>query len=112
MKKVVGLSVSALIALGLFAGCGTDGAEGESADQNEADQVAASEAGEENRSYSYDVDPVDYEPIEPHKDLDQEPIPVKQERIGENEVNIEMTAQITDIEIAPGIDYKTWNFNG
>jgi nitrite reductase (NO-forming) len=112
MKKVIGLSLSALIALGLFAGCGTDDVEGENADQNENDQVTASESGEENRTYSYDVDPADYEPIEPHKDLDQEPVPVKQERVSENEVNIEMTAQVTDIEIAPGIEYKTWNFNG
>ncbi|MGO4890692.1 multicopper oxidase domain-containing protein, partial [Anaerobacillus sp. MEB173] len=44
--------------------------------------------------------------------LSQEPTPVKIERIGPNEVNIEMTAQVTDIEIAPGIVYNTWNFNG
>lgn len=112
MKKVIGLSLSALIALGLFAGCGTEVEESENAEQNGDEGVTASASNEENRSYAYDVDPVDYEPIEPHKDLNQEPVPVKQERIGENEVNIEMTAQVTDIEIAPGIEYKTWNFNG
>ena len=112
MKKAVGLSLSAIIALGLFAGCGTEITESESADQNDDQQVTASASDGENRSYSYDVDPADYEPIEPHKDLNQEPTPVKMERVGENEVNIEMTAQVTDIEIAPGLTYNTWNFNG
>ncbi|MBE4908358.1 multicopper oxidase domain-containing protein [Bacillus luteolus] len=52
------------------------------------------------------------EVIAPHKDLNQEPIPVKIERIGENEVNVEMTSQITDIEISPDYNYKAWTFNG
>src|SRR5690625_30502 len=111
MKKAVSLGLGAIIVLVLLlAGCGTEGAVNENEDQNEGEQVTASDG--EDRTYAYDADPMDYEPIEPHKDLDQEPVPVKQERIGENEVNIEMTAQITDIEIAPGIEYKTWNFNG
>src|SRR5690625_720891 len=102
MKKVVGLSLSLIIALGLLlAGCGTDGAAGENEDQNGDENVSTSASDGEDRTYAYDADPMDYEPIEPHKDLNQEPVPVKQERIGENEVNIEMTAQITDIEIAP-----------
>ncbi|MEW9050049.1 MAG: multicopper oxidase domain-containing protein [Neobacillus sp.] len=50
--------------------------------------------------------------IEPHKSLNQEPIPVKIERVGEHEVNVEMTAQITDIEITKGNNYKAWTFNG
>jgi nitrite reductase (NO-forming) len=29
-----------------------------------------------------------------------------------NVVNIEMTAQVTDIEIAPGVTYNAWTFNG
>lgn len=77
-------------------------------DLDSKENVVAASGG----SYSFEVEPSDYEAIEPHKDLNQEPVPVKMERIGENEVNIEMTSQITDIEIAPGIDYKTWNFNG
>jgi nitrite reductase (NO-forming) len=52
------------------------------------------------------------EVIAPHKDLNQEPIPVKIERIGENEVNVEMTSQITNIEISPDYNYKAWTFNG
>ena len=52
------------------------------------------------------------EVIKPHQGLNQEPTPIKIERVGENEVNVEMTAQITDIEIAPGEFYKAWTFNG
>ncbi|PAE44543.1 multicopper oxidase domain-containing protein [Bacillus sp. 7884-1] len=50
--------------------------------------------------------------IEPHKNLNQKPIPVNIERVGEHEVNIDMTAQITDIEISKGNLYKAWTFNG
>lgn len=50
--------------------------------------------------------------IEPHKDLNQAPTPLKMERVGEHEVNVEMTAQITDIEIDKGKIYKAWTFNG
>jgi nitrite reductase (NO-forming) len=50
--------------------------------------------------------------IEPHKDLNQPPVPVKIDRVGENVVNVEMTAQITDIEISKGNMYKAWTFNG
>jgi nitrite reductase (NO-forming) len=50
--------------------------------------------------------------IKPHKNLNQEPIPVKIERVGEHEVNVEMTAQITDIEITKDNNYKAWTFNG
>ncbi|MGG1679377.1 multicopper oxidase domain-containing protein [Neobacillus sp. NRS-1170] len=48
----------------------------------------------------------------PHEHLNQKPTPVKINRIGEHEVNIEMTAQITDIEISKGDVYKAWTFNG
>lgn len=49
--------------------------------------------------------------ITPHKGLNQEPVPVKMERDGKD-VFIEMTTQITDIEIEPGYEYKAWTFNG
>ncbi|MCL6572918.1 MAG: multicopper oxidase domain-containing protein [Bacillus sp. (in: Bacteria)] len=48
----------------------------------------------------------------PHEDVNQKPIPLKIDRISEHEVNIEMTAQITDIEISKGDIYKAWTFNG
>jgi nitrite reductase (NO-forming) len=50
--------------------------------------------------------------IAPHKNLNQKPTPVNIERVGEHEVNIDMTAQITDIEITKGNMYKAWTFNG
>lgn len=50
--------------------------------------------------------------FEPHKNVNQKPTPLKMERIGEHEVNIEMTSQITDIEISKGNIYKAWTFNG
>src|SRR5690625_1535110 len=49
--------------------------------------------------------------FEPHKALNQEPVPIEIERDGKD-VYVEMTAQITDIEIAPGQTYKAWTFNG
>lgn len=50
--------------------------------------------------------------IKPHENMNETPTPVKMTRTGEHEVNIEMTAQITDIEIDKGTTYKAWTFNG
>lgn len=50
--------------------------------------------------------------VGPHEGINQEPVPVNVERVSETEVNIEMTSQITDIEIANGKIYKAWTFNG
>ncbi|KYD31983.1 Copper-containing nitrite reductase [Geobacillus stearothermophilus] len=47
-----------------------------------------------------------------HKGLNQAPVPLKMERVGPHDVHIEMTAQITDIEIDKGKIYKAWTFNG
>lgn len=52
------------------------------------------------------------EVIAPHKGVNQAPIPAQIDRVGENEVNVKMTAQITDIEIDKGNIYKAWTFNG
>jgi nitrite reductase (NO-forming) len=49
---------------------------------------------------------------EPQKGVYQKPTPIKIARIGEHEVNIEMTAQITNIEINKGEKYQAWTFNG
>lgn len=51
------------------------------------------------------------EVIEPHQELNQEPVPIEIERDGKD-VYVDMTAQITDIEIAPEQTYKAWTFNG
>ncbi|HLO12874.1 MAG TPA: multicopper oxidase domain-containing protein [Pseudoneobacillus sp.] len=48
----------------------------------------------------------------PHEHINQKPTPIKINRVGEHEVNVEMTAQITDIEISEGDVYKAWTFNG
>jgi nitrite reductase (NO-forming) len=48
----------------------------------------------------------------PQKGINQKPVPLKIKRVGEHEVNIEMTAQITNIEISKGEIYKAWTFNG
>jgi nitrite reductase (NO-forming) len=50
--------------------------------------------------------------IGPHENVNQKPTPIKINRIGEHEVNVEMTSQITDIEISKGDMYKAWTFNG
>lgn len=50
--------------------------------------------------------------LRPHEKLNQKPTPIKIERTSPHAVQIQMTAQITDIEIAPGEKYKAWTFNG
>lgn len=45
------------------------------------------------------------------KKVNQAPIAPKIKRDG-NTVNIEMTAQVTNIEIAKGVTYNAWTFNG
>lgn len=49
---------------------------------------------------------------QPNKDQNQKPTPIVIKRMGPHEVKIEMTAQITNIEIAQGDTYKAWTFNG
>ncbi len=106
-QKVSFLTIGLVASVLLLSACG-ENTENVNADVNsDSEESIASED-----SYNFEAEPSDYDAIDPHKDLNQEPVPVKMERIGENEVNIEMTSQITDIEIAPGIEYKTWNFNG
>jgi nitrite reductase (NO-forming) len=50
--------------------------------------------------------------MKPQKGVNQKATPIKVNRIGEHEVNIEMTAQITNIEINKGENYQAWTFNG
>lgn len=84
--------VSAALSFALLAGCGTSNIE----NNQQADQVKETKTSE----------------FAPHKNINQKPTPIKIERVGEHEVNIEMTAQITDIEISKGEMYKAWTFNG
>lgn len=80
--------------------------------------LSACDQGVENNSSASKVptekvsaEEVETDAFEPHQGLNQEPVPLKIERDGK-EVYIEMTTQITDIEIAPGYTYKAWTFNG
>jgi nitrite reductase (NO-forming) len=49
---------------------------------------------------------------EQQKGVSQKPVPIKIDRIGAHEVKVEMTAQITNIEINKGETYHAWTFNG
>jgi nitrite reductase (NO-forming) len=97
MKKVLAVGLSGIVVAVLLAGCGDASVN----TSKENSSVAATTVTEEVA-----------EVFGPHKDLNQEPVPLKVERVGEHEVNVEMTAQITDIEIAKGKMYKAWTFNG
>lgn len=50
--------------------------------------------------------------ISTHEGINQPPTPLVLNRTGDHDVYVEMTAQITDLEIAPGVKYKGWTFNG
>ncbi|MHC0035457.1 multicopper oxidase domain-containing protein [Pseudoneobacillus sp. C159] len=96
MRKKM-LKSSIIATLILLSACSANSSS-EKADQTSAPKVASA--------------PTNSNIIEPHKDLNQPPVPVKMERVGKNVVNVEMTAQITDIEISEGNMYKAWTFNG
>lgn len=101
-KKSIVLLITASLSLGLVA-CG-----GQEVD---VDKLRTEIKKEVKNELETDKNKT-MEIIAPHKDLNQKPVPLKMERVGKNEVNIEMTAQITDIEIAKGKIYKAWTFNG
>lgn len=54
--------------------------------------------------------PADDAPAEPER-VHQQPVEPIVRRSG-NDVYIEMTAQVTDVEIAQGVIYNAWTFNG
>ncbi|HLS06673.1 MAG TPA: multicopper oxidase domain-containing protein, partial [Bacillota bacterium] len=65
----------------------------------------------DDKSVHAEVKAHEIDVIEPHKGLNQEPVPLNIERDGKD-VYVEMTTQVTDIEIEPGYMYKAWTFNG
>lgn len=95
------ISVGSLL-VALTVACSGDANVDEEGNGNSNENEVSATSGDENM----------VEAIGPHEGLNQEPAPVKMERIGDNEVNIEMTSQITDIEIDKGLTYKAWTFNG
>jgi nitrite reductase (NO-forming) len=100
MKKRLNVLVSAVLSVSLLSACGTgsDEVKQPSLKKEEVTKTA-------NHAVHSAVIPA-------HKDLNQKPIPLKIERVGEHDVNVEMTAQITEIEIDKGNFYKAWTFNG
>ncbi len=98
MNKGVKILLTSALGIGLLTGCNQQAADSKNSKEMEQ-KVLAAEKGE-------------VEVIKPHQGLNQEPIPLKMERVGPNEVNVEMTSQITDIEIDKGKMYKAWTFNG
>lgn len=98
---VVGILFLAVI---LLAACNTADMEGKL--DSKTDRKTSQTAEEEK------TDESDIQNVGPHEGVNQEPIPINVERTSEHEVEIDMTAQITDVEIDEGEMYKAWTFNG
>jgi nitrite reductase (NO-forming) len=96
LKKSVLILLTSALGIGLLTGCNLQ------ADSNNKDMEQKVLASEKSGT----------EVIKPHQGLNQEPTPIKIERVGKSEVNVEMTSQITDIEIDKDKMYKAWTFNG
>lgn len=100
MRRKISIFLSLMLVTLLLAGCGTQ------TTKNQANRGSIETAQATNTVSNED------QIFGPHQGLNQEPIPVKIERVGEHEVNIEMTAQITDIPLSKNKTYKAWTFNG
>lgn len=92
---VVGLSTAAL----LLSGCASD------TDKQEVSPNL------EKVVKTVNAETQSVEVIKPHKDINDSPVPLEMKRDGKD-VYVTMTAQITDIEIEKGYNYKAWTFNG
>ncbi|RTR27824.1 nitrite reductase [Robertmurraya yapensis] len=96
MNKGVKILLTSALGIGLLTGCN------QQADSKDNETEHKAMAAETSTTAV----------IKPHEGLNQEPTPLKIERVGPAEVNVEMTSQITDIEIDKGKIYKAWTFNG
>ncbi|MEQ6388801.1 multicopper oxidase domain-containing protein [Bacillaceae bacterium S4-13-58] len=103
MKKfnLVGLIFSVVFLLFTIVGCSSDNEDQAKNDNNQKQDTNDVVQAEETQSTIF----------APHKDVNQEPVPLKMERNG-SDVYIEMTSQITDIPITKDFIYKAWTFNG
>ncbi|KAF6510966.1 MULTISPECIES: multicopper oxidase domain-containing protein [Geobacillus] len=97
MKRNVSTLLSVALVASLLAACSNGG--GEAKAENKNGTAATTQQSAANM-------------LAAHKGLNQAPVPLKMERVGPHDVHIEMTAQITDIEIDKGKIYKAWTFNG
>ncbi len=84
---------AAMAAILILSGCTGSGGE-QKANNNADSAVAAQETAEDV------VERINQPPVDPIVERDG------------NVVNIELTAQLTDIEIAKGVIYNAWTFNG
>ncbi|SHF88642.1 nitrite reductase (NO-forming) [Ornithinibacillus halophilus] len=100
MKKFgYGVVVTLSAAILLSACSGADGAKQELSPEND------------NAINTVQAEEMEPAVFQPHEGLNDAPIPLDMERDG-TDVYINMTAQITDIEIEEGYNYKAWTFNG
>ncbi|MGO4890648.1 hypothetical protein ACJ2A9_23180, partial [Anaerobacillus sp. MEB173] len=67
MKKALGLSASAMLALALLVGCGAQSTSEEKVEEKVDQSVEIEQTSTSGGSYSYEVNPEDYEPIAPHQ---------------------------------------------
>ncbi|AST00323.1 nitrite reductase [Geobacillus thermocatenulatus] len=98
MKRRMSSLLSAALAASLLAAC-SNGGGGEAKAEKKNGTAATTQQPVANM-------------LAAHKGVNQAPVPLKMEQIGPHDVRVEMTAQITDIEIDKGKTYKAWTFNG
>ncbi|MED5012715.1 multicopper oxidase domain-containing protein, partial [Geobacillus stearothermophilus] len=98
MKRNVSTLLSVALVASRLAAC-SNGGGGEAKAENKNGTAATTQQSAANM-------------LAAHKGLNQAPVPLKMERVGLHDVRVEMTAQITDIEIDKGKIYKAWTFNG
>lgn len=93
MNKSVVIGLSVVLLTGLLSGCGR------------TSEIPADAASQTDPKPASQV-------LTAHQGVNHPPVPVKIERLNDHEVKVEMTAQVTDIEIDKGVIYKAWTFNG
>ncbi|WJQ07858.1 hypothetical protein [Geobacillus sp. DSP4a] len=93
MKQRMSSLLSVALAASLLAAC-SNGGGGEAKAENKNGTAATTQQSAANM-------------LAAHKGVNQAPVPLKMERVGPHDVHIEMTAQITDIEIDKGKTYYT-----
>ncbi|MFB4167851.1 multicopper oxidase domain-containing protein [Virgibacillus sp. JSM 102003] len=104
--KKLGAIVTVLILSLLITACGSDQVKKDESNTDPQEEITVQAAAKQK------TETPEIENIGPHEGINQAPVPINVERVGEHEVNIEMTSQITDIELDKGKMYKAWTFNG